>query len=79
MGMTDQHKPAMKGGDAGALAYTIEGAVSASGLGRSTIYDLVSRGLLDARKAGKRTLITGESLKKYLTSLPSAQIGKGAA
>ena len=56
------------------LAFTIDDAVNASGLARSRIYELVGTGHLEARKAGRRTLITGESLRQYIASLPPANI-----
>lgn len=56
------------------MTYTIEGAVQASGLPRTTIYNLLGDGKLESRKAGRRTLITAESLQKYLANLPSANI-----
>jgi len=56
------------------LAYTIEAAVAASNLTRSRIYQLMGTGELQARKAGRRTLILGESLRNYLENLPAANI-----
>ena len=56
------------------LAWTIEGAVKVSGLARSRIYELMGKGELVARKAGRRTLIMGDSLRAYLENLPSAVI-----
>jgi len=40
----------------------------------ASIYELISAGRLDARKSDGRTLITMESIKRYVTSLPAAQI-----
>lgn len=56
------------------LAYTILDAARASGLGRSTIYELISAGKIEARKAGARTLIPADSLRRYIASLPAANI-----
>ena len=56
------------------LALTIEDAVKTSGLARSRIYELLGKGELEARKAGRRTLIMGDSLRTYLENLPSAVI-----
>ncbi len=53
------------------LAYTIEGAREASGLARSRLFLLIASGELEARKAGRRTLILGNSLRAYLDQLPS--------
>jgi excisionase family DNA binding protein len=59
------------------LAYTILDAAKASGLGRTTIYELISNGKIEARKAGARTLIPAESLRRYLDNLPAATIRSG--
>lgn len=56
------------------LAHTIIEAARISGLGRTTLYELIGAKKLDARKAGNRTLITADSLKNYLATLPSADI-----
>jgi hypothetical protein len=44
------------------------------GLGHTKVYELIGQGILDARKAGKKTLITGESIRAYIASLPPAEI-----
>ncbi len=56
------------------LAFTIEGTTQATGLPRTTIYELLGQGKLQARKAGRRTLILAESVQAYLESLPAATI-----
>ena len=61
------------------ICYTILDAAKASGLGRTTIYMLISLGKIEARKAGGRTLIPADSLHDYLASLPPASIGQRAA
>ena len=57
--------------------FTIEGAQDFSGLTRSRLYELMGSGDLEARKAGRRTLIVGESLRSYLAGLPRADIRMG--
>jgi hypothetical protein len=59
------------------LAYRVDEAERTLGLGRTKLYHLIAAGLLDARKAGSRTIITGESLRAYLASLPKADIRTG--
>jgi hypothetical protein len=59
------------------LAYRIPDAGRMTGLGNTKLYELIGRGVLDARKAGSRTLITGESLRAYVESLPKADIRTG--
>ncbi|MGI4795064.1 MAG: helix-turn-helix domain-containing protein [Janthinobacterium lividum] len=56
------------------LAYTIPDAVRASGIARTRIYALIAEGALESRKAGRRTLITANSLNRYLDGLPPACI-----
>jgi excisionase family DNA binding protein len=56
-----------------ALAYTIREACEASGIGRTSLYELLKSGALRARKHGKRTLILHKDLNRWLDSLPSTQ------
>ena len=43
---------------------------------RSEIYEAVGRGLLTAIKDGARTLITVESIQRYMASLPPAKFDR---
>jgi excisionase family DNA binding protein len=56
------------------ISLTIADAVKACGIGRTTLYELIGAKKLDARKAGGRTLITADSLRNYVASLPAADI-----
>jgi hypothetical protein len=56
---------------------TVDSACALTGLGRTSIYCLLGRGALVARKSGKRTLITGQSIRSYIDSLPQADIRTG--
>ena len=60
-----------------ALTYRVDDAKRLLGLGTTKLYALIGTGVLDARKAGTRTLITGESLRAYVASLPKANITTG--
>jgi hypothetical protein len=42
-----------------------------SGFTRTSIYELLKQGRLEARKFGKRTLIVDESLRRLVDSLPN--------
>jgi excisionase family DNA binding protein len=53
-----------------ALAYTIREACEVSGIGRTSLYELLKTGTLRARKHGKRTLILDSDLRNWLASLP---------
>ena len=56
------------------LAVTIPGATKMTGLSRSRIYELIGAGTLEARKAGRRTLVMTDGLRAYLSTLPAATI-----
>ena len=49
------------------LSYGIKQAVEATGLGRSTIYQEISKGRLPVFKVGSRTLIAAEDLNAWLS------------
>ena len=55
------------------LAYSIDGYCKRSGLGRSFVYAAIKAGELQARKAGRRTLILRADGERYLRSLPSIE------
>jgi hypothetical protein len=40
----------------------------------ATIYELLGSGQLDGRKSDGRTLVTMESIKHYVASLPKAEV-----
>lgn len=48
------------------LSYTIHGAMCATGLGRSKLYQLMASGALAKIKVGKRTLIRADSLRALI-------------
>ena len=52
------------------LAYSIEEFASASGLGRTRLYDAIADGQLRARKFGKRTVILVDDGRAFLMNLP---------
>jgi excisionase family DNA binding protein len=60
-----------------AIAHTIADAAKISGIGRTTLYELIAAKKIDARKAGNRTLIPAESLRAYIAGLPKADIRTG--
>ena len=53
------------------ITVTIPGAVKATGMSRSSIYEAMKRGDLPAKKAGRRTLISVTDLEAYIASLPT--------
>ena len=52
------------------LALTIHEAAKAAGIGRSSLYEEIANGRLQARKLGRRTLILVEDLNRWLSTLP---------
>ena len=53
------------------LAYSIAGAVEASGLSRAYIYEHIKGGRLKTIKAGRRTLVLAEDLRAWLSGFRS--------
>ena len=56
------------------IAYTVDDASRIAGIGVTKLYEEIGAGALDARKAGRRTVIMAASLDAYLANLPSAKI-----
>lgn len=52
------------------IAFTIEQAVKATGIGRTAIFAAIKDGRLIARKNGRRTLIASDDLQQFVASLP---------
>jgi excisionase family DNA binding protein len=61
------------------IAYSIRGAAEATGLSKTSIYDLLSQGKLRAVKHGKRTLILERDLRQWSEGLPSVAQARAAA
>lgn len=53
----------------------IPGAVAYAGTSRSSLYEALKLGKIEARKCGRRTLVSVASLDAYLASLPTFQAG----
>ena len=54
------------------LALTIQEAAKAASIGRSSLYEEIAKGRLQARKLGRRTLILTEDLSRWLSTLPAS-------
>ena len=52
------------------LAYDINGAARAMSVGRNKVYDEIAAGRLDARKVGRRTVITRAAIQAWFDTLP---------
>ncbi len=57
------------------VTYNIRGTCEVMGIGRSFVYELIADGHLDARKIGRRTVITAKSIRQYVESRPIARLG----
>ena len=71
--MSLEHSPERGAGGAFSLskaAYSIAEFCALTGIGRTKVYEEILAGRLKAKKAGSRTLITAESGKSWLDSLP---------
>jgi excisionase family DNA binding protein len=53
--------------------YRTSEAKTALGCGTTTLYALINSGRLEARRFGKRTYITAESIEAFIASLPAIE------
>ena len=58
------------------LSFSIEEACKITGLGRTKLYEAINKGLLPAKKYGKRTVILRHDLEGFLENLKNYQIQK---
>lgn len=61
------------------LAHRVPEAAKLIGISRSSLYELIAAGLVDARKVAGRTVITGASLRRLIENAPAARIRPRAA
>ena len=57
------------------LAYRIEEAMAATGLGRTTLYNRARNGKLRMKKDGDNTVILRSDLQQFLNQLPDVKFG----
>lgn len=57
------------------ISCTVSEAVVMTGIGRTRIYDLISRGAIEARYEGRKILVSVASLRRYYESLPTERAG----
>ena len=60
------------------MAFSVDEAALRAGLGRDRIYGYIRDGRLQARKAGRRTLITADALRNFIDSLPPLKLPPAA-
>jgi hypothetical protein len=53
--------------------HPVANACRIGGIGRTKLFELIRDGRVDARKLGRKTLITDASLRGFLASLPRAE------
>ena len=56
------------------VAMNVRQAAAVAGVGHNSIYDAIRAGTLDARKLGRRTLITRDALERFIASLPRLEL-----
>jgi excisionase family DNA binding protein len=56
------------------MAFSVDEAAIRTDLGRDAIYAAVREGRLEAKKLGRRTLITADALRRFLDALPPLQL-----
>jgi excisionase family DNA binding protein len=61
------------------LTYSIDEAATRVGICRDRIYSAIKDGRLDAKKAGRRTLVTAEALHRFIEALPALKLPQGGA
>jgi excisionase family DNA binding protein len=67
--MTNSNDQPMK------LLHDIQSVMDATGLGRTTIYELFRSGDLPSVKVGRRRLVTDDALNAFVSSLGSVEAG----
>jgi excisionase family DNA binding protein len=55
------------------LAHTVDAACHAIGIGRSSLYELISKGEIDARRVAGRTVVLDASLRAFLENAPKVK------
>jgi excisionase family DNA binding protein len=60
------------------LAFSIDEAALQANVCRDTIYAAIRDGQLEAKKAGRRTLIMADALRRYLDTLPTLRLPPAA-
>ena len=60
------------------MALSVAEAAVEAGVGRDQVYQAIRQGRLEARKWGRRTLITHDALRRFLNGLPPLQLPPAA-
>ena len=70
---------AIREGQRRRLAMSVTEAALEAGVGRDHIYGAIRNGRLEARKLGRRTIITFDALERFLNQLPPLDLNRSAA
>jgi excisionase family DNA binding protein len=68
---------ASREGQSRRIALSVAEAAVEAGVGRDQVYAAIREGRLEARKWGRRTIITYDALRRFLDSLPPLQLPPG--
>lgn len=60
------------------LAFSIDEAAVRANIGRDGIYQAIREKRLDAKKAGRRTLIPADALRRFIENLPPLHLPPAA-
>lgn len=56
------------------MAFSVDEAAVRANIGRDGIYQAIREKRLDAKKLGRRTLITADALRRFLDGLPLLEL-----
>lgn len=57
------------------IGYSVDEAVEASGIGRTTLYELIGSGAIESIKVGRRRIIPADSIRAYFAAQRASQDG----
>jgi excisionase family DNA binding protein len=69
---------AIREGQRRRMALSVAEAALEAGVGRDQVYSAIREGRLDARKWGRRTIITYDALRRFIDTLPPLQLPPAA-
>ena len=55
------------------MLLSVQDACKFAGVGKTTLFGMLKRGEIEGRKAGARTLVVTESLRRWADGLPPAR------
>ena len=70
----DTIKEIVRQGQRRRIALSVAEAAIEAGVGRDQVYSAIRNGSLEARKWGRRTLITYDALQRFLNGLPPLRL-----